>query len=115
MSTFGEFFAQTSAAANTTIQVPNGATRYFELRGTVSGAASGASVSSQIQGDAAYPQLAAFLAVATSGGIDGGTDNDFIWSPNATTTSLVSHEDWTNGYGVDGLPASNMTAEVLSK
>jgi len=112
-STDLNFVAQTSGAANTVIQVPAGATRYFELRGTVAGTASGASVSAQIQGDSAYPSLAAFMDSATD--LVGVTDDDFIWSPNATTTSLVSNVDWTNGYGVSGLPASNMTAEVLSK
>jgi hypothetical protein len=46
---------------------------------------------------------------------DAGGNNDFIWSPNATGTSNVSSNDWTNGYGLVGLPASNMSAEVLSK
>ncbi|OHB18321.1 MAG: hypothetical protein A2666_05585 [Parcubacteria group bacterium RIFCSPHIGHO2_01_FULL_47_10b] len=40
--------------------------------------------------------------------------NDFIWTPNATTTALVTHKDFTNGFGVVGLPATNMSAEVVS-
>jgi hypothetical protein len=110
-----EIWAQTSAAASTTVQVPAGTTRYFNVVGTVSGAASGASVQTQLQGDAAYPQLASFMAATLGVNNDAGGNNDFIWSPNATGTSNVSSNDWTNGYGLVGLPASNMSAEVLSK
>ncbi len=95
------------------IQVPAGGDRYFDVKGTVAGAASGASVSTQLQGDAAFPALAGFMDSATN--IDGDTNDDFVWSPNATTTSGSTANDWTNGYGISGLPAANMTAEVLSK
>ncbi len=121
-STDLEIYAQTSGAASTTIQIPVGSTRYFDVVGTVSGATSGASISTQLQGDAAYPRLAAstFMDKAATvdndpQGIGTGTNDDFLWSPNSTTTSEVGHQDWTNGYGVSGLPGTNMTAEVLSK
>jgi hypothetical protein len=58
---------QTSAGASTTIQVPAGSTRYFEVRGTVT-AASGAtnySVVTTLLGDSAYP-LAPPLLVSCS-------------------------------------------------
>ena len=110
-----EVFAQTSAAASTTIQVPAGATRYFDVVGTVAGSATGASVQTQLQGDAAYPGLSVFMGSALSINNDVGSNNDFIWSPNATSTSVNASLDWTNGYGLVGLPASNMSAEVLSK
>ena len=45
---------------------------------------------------------------------EAGSNNDFIWSPNATGTAVVADQDWTNGYGVSGLPTSNMSPEVLS-
>ena len=112
-STDLNFTAQTSAAASTTIQVPAGQTRYFDVIGTVSGATTGASVQTQIQGDASYPSLSGFMG--TQAQIDADTNDDFIWSPNATTTSSGWAQDWTNGYGLIGLPASNMSAEVLSK
>jgi hypothetical protein len=108
-----DIVAQTSGAANTAIQVPAGQTRYFDVVGTVSGATTGASVQTQIQGDAAYPSLAGFMS--TVAGIEADANDDFIWSPNATGTSVTASFDWTNGYGVVGLPASNMSAEVLSK
>ncbi len=106
--------AQTSAAASTTIQIPAGATRYFEVVGTVAGATTGASVQTQLQGDAAYPSFASTF-MGSQSTVDADTNDDFIWSPNATTTSGGWANDWTNGYGVVGLPAANMSAEVLSK
>ncbi len=112
-STDLEVFAQTSAGATTTVQVPAGATRYFDVVGTVSGAATGASVQTQVQGDGSYPSLPGFMGNGLS--INNDSNNDFIWSPNATTTSVYANNDWTNGYGLVGLPASNMSAEVLSK
>jgi hypothetical protein len=112
-STDLNILAQTSAGASTTIQVPAGATRYFEVVGTVSGTATGAAVQAQLQGDASYPSLSVFMG--TQAGIDADTNDDFIWSPNATTTSSGWAVDWTNGYGIVGLPAANMSAEVLSK
>lgn len=108
-----EVFAQTSGGATTTVQVPAGATRYFDVIGTVSGATTGASVQTQIQGDGSYPSLSGFMGNGLT--INNDSNNDFIWSPNATTTSVYASNDWTNGYGVVGLPASNMSAEVLSK
>ncbi|KND46750.1 MAG: Beta-galactosidase [Parcubacteria bacterium C7867-006] len=114
-STDLEVFAQTSAAASTTVQVPAGATRYFDVIGTVASASTGASVQTQLQGDAAYPQLSSFMGTALQINNDAGSNNDLIWSPNATSTSVNASNDWTNGYGIVGLPSSNMSAEVLSK
>ncbi len=110
-----ELYAQTSGAASTTIQVPAGQSRYFDVVGTVAGATTGASVSTQLQGDAAYPALSTFMATAANVDADTGGNDDFIWSPNATTSSVVTAVDWTNGYGVSGLPGTNMSAEVLSR
>lgn len=119
-------YAQTSAAASTTVQVPAGGTRYFEVLGTVAGAASGASVSTQLQGDPSFPNNSPAVdngdmhqASRVDGIVANGNDgvrDFFIWSPNSTSTSAsVNDADWTNGYGVVGLPGTNMSAEVLSK
>lgn len=101
-----EIYAQTAAGATTTIQVPAGGTRYFEIRGTVTGTDTTYSVTSTLQGDSAYPSLAAFMGTETL--VDADANDDFIWSPNATTTSLVSHLDWINGFTVQGLPSSGL-------
>jgi hypothetical protein len=120
-STQWNFWAETSGAASTTVEIPAGGTRYFQVRGTVSGSASGASVGTQLEGDAAYVDLLAnaeyMFAAATATDNTSLGDNDFIWSPISTSTGTASIDDfdWTNGYGVTGLPGTNMTAEVLSQ
>jgi len=114
------------AATPEAIQVPAGTTRYFDVTGTVTGAVTGASVSTQLQGDAGYPSLPKnnsgmststnmMTNAGTVFGVDSDTNDNFIWSPNATTTAGVGHLDWTNGFGVLGLPSTNLSAEVLSK
>lgn len=110
--------AQTSGGTNTAVQVPAGGSLYFVARATVSGSAAGASISTQLEGDAGYvdssgdPESWFVLGTAK---VDASTHDDFIWSGNATSTSLFTHGDWSNGYGVSGLPGSSMTAEVLSQ
>ncbi len=101
-----EIFAQTTGAASTTIQVPAGSTRYFEVRGTVTGSATTYSVTTTLEGDSAYPSLATLMAKAAS--VDADANDDFIWSPNATTSSGVLANDWTNGYGLAGLPSNGI-------
>ena len=108
------------------IQVPAGATRYFDVVATVSSVSTNSSVSTQLEGDGAYPGLIPGTPSATNpimgqasttpstAGIADQTHNDLIWSPNATTTAALSSKDWTNGFGVVGLPATNMAAEVVS-
>ena len=88
------------------IQVPAGTTYYFEVRGTVAGVQTGSSVSTTFLGNAAYPSLAALTYMSNST-ITGG---NFIWSPNATTTAVAADNDWTNGYGLPGLPGSGIVA-----
>ena len=108
-------------SASTTLQVPNGSTYYFEIRGTVAGTATGASVSTQIAGDAAFP--AAFQSgfdvgemASSFNGVHLDTNNDFIWTPNSTTSvTTITQNDFTNGYGVLGLPAGGINNQVLSR
>ena len=112
-STQLEIYPQTTAGASTTLQISAGGTRYFDVTGTIAGATTGASVSTQVEGDAAYPSLATLMGNYNA--VEADTPNDFIWSPNATTSSTITHQDWSNGYGVSGLPSANLTAEVLSR
>lgn len=106
-STEHSFWAQTSAAASTTVQVPAGTTRYFEVRGSVAGVTTGSSVVTTLLGDAGFPALAGFDGTATT--IHNDSNNDFIWSPNTDGASLVTDADWTNGFGVVGLPSGGLT------
>ncbi len=86
---------------------PGGTTTYyFELRGTVTGTGTAYSVNTTLSGDSAYPSLAANMG--TSAAVVSASGN-LVWSPNATTTSNASHVDWTNGYGITGLPSSGLS------
>ncbi len=92
------------SATTNALQVSAGQTVYFKLSGSVAGATSGASVTTKLVGDSAYPSLPGFMAQVGSLG-----SSKFIWSPNATTTANITGDnDWTNGYGVQGLPASGL-------
>ena len=55
--------------------------------------------------NSSYPSLAANMG--TSAAVVTASAN-LVWSPNATTTSVAGHVDWTNGYGVSGLPSSGL-------
>ena len=130
-----DIWPETSATASTTVQVPAGGTRYFQVIGTISASAAGASVSTQLEGDSAYPTkfgngdgdtVTGFTNMGYAGTstvaseswstVNQDSHNDFIWSPNATTTAgLQTQRDWTNGYGILGLPGSNMAAEIVSQ
>lgn len=104
----------TSAGTATSIQIPAGGTRYFEVRGSISGSATGASVTTKLLGSSAFPSTAAAvganpLLIASASGVS-SSDNVFVWSPNSTTTAVRADQDWTNGYGVSGLPAGGLFA-----
>jgi hypothetical protein len=115
-SGIAEVYSQNSGGTASPLQIPAGQTRYFEVRGTVAGLSSSGTVITDLEGDSAYPSLSGLMGVTTFGtGVDADANNDFIWSPNATGTSGVATNDWTNGFGLVGLPATNMAPEVLSK
>ena len=117
-----ELGVETSAGATTTMQVPAGTTRYFEARVTMSNVdATGDSISVQLQGDAAFPVTHQNTIGSQSGdmssfaGVAGVTNDDFVWTPNSTTTVDITANDFTNGFGLLGLSSSNMTPQSLSK
>lgn len=104
VSTDVEIYTETVAGIPTTLQIPAGATRYFEVIGDInlSGAGTVYSVITQLQGDA-QPNT----GMTPTG--------NFIWSPNSiTTVTSKDANDYANGYGVPGLPASNLTPQILS-
>ncbi len=117
---------------NTTVIVPAGQTRYFEIQGTATLAGTQYSLATQLQGDAkfvsdrassAHPagtsgtaagSPATFLATSTY--IAAAGDDDFIWRPFSTTTSQSANaNDYTNGYGIIGLPTGNTNTQVLTQ
>lgn len=106
------------AQLSSILQIPAGSTYYFRVVGDTTltagtGTFSG-SVSTKLSGDTAYV-TGINTRMGTATAVDGITDNDFIWSPNATTTSAAAHVDWTNGYGVSGLPADGTDTVTISK
>jgi hypothetical protein len=101
---------QTSGGTATVIQIPAGATRYFEVRGSVSGTATGAAVTTKLLGSSAFPASGAAVGANPLLAAGSLTGNEFIWSPNSTTTATRSDQDWTNAFGVTGLPAGGLFA-----
>lgn len=106
------------------VTVSNGTPRTFELRGTVTGVATGASVSTRMGGDSALAdgsssngspaQLANYLTASTTA-IDAGLHDDFIWTDRHLGSHSVNTNDWTNGYLVSGLSSGSSTPSVVSK
>src|SRR3989338_1887062 len=96
----------------TQITIPAGVTRTYVLTATVTGAAAGDSVVTQLDGDAAY------IAAATNGlsasNVDADTNDDFIWSDRSASSHTTSTTDWYNGYKVTGLPTTNLSQSALS-
>ncbi|MFC1731274.1 peptidoglycan-binding protein [candidate division KSB1 bacterium] len=108
-----------AAALSSILQIPAGSTYYFRVLGDTtltagSGTFSG-SVTTRLSGDADYPDMGATAYMGTITTVAGDADDDFVWSPNATTTSITSHLDWTNGYYVSGLPSDGTDAHTVSK
>ncbi len=106
------YFDPVSGAGNEAIHVPKGESRWFELVANVSGAGSGDSASVSLQGDSAY-YASGYTGTATA--IDADTNNNFIWSPDTTTTSIPSTADWLNGYRLPGLPSTGLSTQTLSR
>ncbi|MDO8335191.1 MAG: hypothetical protein Q7T74_00185, partial [Candidatus Saccharibacteria bacterium] len=123
---FGETAQPTAnlAAFNATttgyspLQIPAGTTYYFQVEGTVSSTQVGTSVTTTLNGDAAYIASANLnigtvgptvpLTSSTTGALADDND-DFIWSGNATTTTPANGNDWANGYGILGLPSGGFS------
>ena len=109
------------------IEVPAGQTRYFKLVGNEANVTTGDSFTVALVGDTAFaPTLTdtggSGIAVDTLSVADmlEGTNllrngNNFIWSPNTTTTSATTTNDWLNGYLLPGLPTTEMSQQSFSK
>jgi hypothetical protein len=128
-----------TASSTEAIIISAGSTVYFELRGDFSnpGATTGNSVTVQLEGDAARSVREAGSTTMGAGGLgligfhDSGrgllgtaaaiasqsANNDFVWSPMSTSTSLTgatSTTDWANGFKVQGLPDTNLSANTFT-
>ena len=112
--------ATNSAAAPNAenLVIPAGTTRYFELRGTVARSAAGDSVSVALLGDASFSNTTNLVNRETASNVDESaatTYDNFIWSPNSTSTTATTTDDWLNGYTVPGLPTTEMTQQTFTK
>ena len=126
-----------TSATQEAITVPAGATRYFELKGTVAGTGATRSVNTRLLGDTTFVDhattddftLATYGFARSADGVDFGvfieggsngfvTDNNrFIWSDNATTThsgTATGARDWFNGAFVPGLPSGGGNTQSIS-
>ena len=93
------------------VQVPSGTTRYFELRATVTGVDTGDSIVTTLLGDAAYPTnitLGYNVSTSTAATSTNEGNFNFVWSGNSTTTSSHLDTDWSNGFGLPGLPSGGL-------
>ncbi|OGD69292.1 hypothetical protein A2996_01880 [Candidatus Campbellbacteria bacterium RIFCSPLOWO2_01_FULL_34_15] len=96
----------------TQITIPEGETRTYVLTATVTGAAAGDSIVTQLEGDAAY--IAAATNGLAAGDVDSDANDDFIWSDRSNSSHTTSTADWYNGYKVNGLPTTNLNQSALS-
>ena len=123
-----------SGISTTTYTVPAGQTRYFVFKGDVANVESttgSENIQVKLRGDTAYTARVYLTrqsqANSDGTGMNGGgllytadiadsdANNDFIWTPNSTTTSIgLGDADWTNGYLVPGLPGSDMSIETIT-
>ncbi|MDP3710303.1 MAG: peptidoglycan-binding protein [bacterium] len=100
------------------INIPAGQSRYFELRGIFSSTVAGESISVNLGGDAGLDVDTNLVGRVTADTVDKdvATNYDnFIWSPNTTTTVATTTNDWINGYLLPGLPTTGMSSQTFSK
>jgi hypothetical protein len=93
-------------AQSAPFEIGANSTVYFTLTGDVAPVsnANNWTISTSLLGDATQVAVTNVAALAT------GSYN-FVWSPNATSTSAttgVGSGDWTNGAGVSGLPSTGL-------
>jgi hypothetical protein len=93
--------------------VPAGTYKDFVLRGTITGATTAATVTTQMQGDSSMDQVGATYTT-TAALVDGWTNDDFIWSDWSIASHAYTTADWTNGYLVSGLASSNTAPQTIA-
>ena len=114
--TYTGYFTSTADAvftARTPVVVPAGGTYYFEVRTSITGVTSGASVITKLLGDTTYtPGFAQANSISGynvgSSTVAATTTGNFIWSGNSTTTPATTDVDWSNGYSLPGLPSGGL-------
>ena len=97
--------------------VSAGTSKYFVLRGTVTGATTGASVSTRLAGDGTplTSLVNSATAMGTATNVDAINPDDFVWSDRSAGSHATTTADWTNGYLVSGLNSASSTPTVVAK
>ena len=119
-STDLEIRVQNAAGERTSIVIPAGQTRYFAIRADAMPSGAQYSVSTQLQGDAVFvgndnalspgvSYLGDYTTIGNSG------ENDFIWRQFMSGAPTDQNLDFSNGYGLVGLPSSNTSAQTLTQ
>ena len=89
-------------ASGHALEIPAGQTYYFEFRSSVAPAGNYPQVSTRLLGDQTYQGMIDANGVIV-------LNSNFFWSPNDKAVSQFSDQDWTNGYGIQGLPAAGVS------
>lgn len=104
------------------LDIPNGSTYYFKVVADVTftpGTTPSGFITTKLVGDSDYPSLSTLMTDETT--LDAlSAGENFVWSPNSTTTESTSalsraKLDWTGGFSVPGLPSIGTTGTTLSK
>lgn len=96
------------------IQIPAGATRYFELKGEVKSSKSGDSFSVALLGDDTFKGNIHTVDTLFDAGTV-ATNTFFTWSPNSSSTAATTSNDWFSGYLVPGLPSTELSQQTFTK
>jgi hypothetical protein len=98
-SSAGKLVINFDASADDRI-VAAGATKRFRLQAeNITHGTGTDNLTLKLLGDAAYPAMTTLVGTVATVDADNAAD-DFIWSPQATTTVVAADIDWTNGLGV---------------
>ena len=105
----------------TVLNIAAGQTVYFKILGDITQTTGTGNfvgrVETKLLGDAAFPTAEATLMTAESDTDADGSNDDFVWSPNSTTTMVNATRgstDWTNGFGIPGLPSAGLSGSTLT-
>ncbi|MFA6427615.1 MAG: hypothetical protein WCW16_04190 [Candidatus Magasanikbacteria bacterium] len=93
---------------NKEIAISGGTSRTFVVRGNIRGATIGSAVMVRLAGDANS------IPAGSAAQIDASADGDFIWSDRSNASHGITTDDWFNGYGVSGLPATFTNYQTLA-
>jgi hypothetical protein len=102
-ATTASIYLPANTTAATYAQVAAGATKTYDLYGTVAGYTTGSTITISLAADTAT------AANGTSGAKATGATNNIVWSDRSASAHTISTSDWTNGYLL-----KNFTSNAIS-